>query len=142
EHLFTTVGASGKLLTPQEAEKAYRAEHEKVDVKLALFSLSNYVANVQVTDDAIAKFYTNRQAIYRVPERLQLSYVEFPATNFFAKADERLGADTNLTQKIDSNYLQRGPSAFTDPSGQPLIPEAAKAKIRDDYRKQLALEEA
>jgi hypothetical protein len=142
EHLFTTVAASGKMVTPQEAEKAYRDEHEKVDVKLALFSLSNYVANVQVTDDAVAKFYTNRQAIYRVPERMQLSYVEFPSTNFLAKADERLAAETNLTQQIDAMYLQRGPSSFTDPSGQPLTPEAAKAKIREDLRKQFALNEA
>src|SRR6185369_17181302 len=67
-HLAAIAGASGKLVPPQEAEQTYREEHQKVDTKLALFSLSNYVANIQVTDDAIARFYTNRQSAYRMPE--------------------------------------------------------------------------
>ncbi len=142
QHLAAIAGASGKLVTPQEAEQTYREEHEKADTKVALFSLSNYVANVQVTDDAIAKFYTNRQSAYRLPERLQLSYVEFPATNYLAKADERLTAETNLNQRIDGVYLQRGPSFYTDASGQPLTADAAKARIRDDMRKEVALTEA
>jgi hypothetical protein len=142
QHLAAIAGASGKLVTPQAAEQTYREEHEKADTKLALFSLSNYVANVQVTDDAIAKFYTNRASAYRLPERLQLSYVEFPATNYFAKADERLTAETNLNSRIDSIYLQRGPSFYTDASGQPLTPEAAKVRIREDMRKEIALSEA
>jgi hypothetical protein len=142
QHLAAVAGASGKLVTPQEAEQTYREEHEKADTKVALFSLSNYVANVEVTDDAIAKFYTNRASAYRLPERLQLSYVEFPATNYLAKADERLATETNLNQRIDAVYLQRGPSFYTDPSGQPLTADAAKARIREDMRKEVALSES
>jgi hypothetical protein len=141
-HLAAVAGASGKLVTPQEAEQSYREEHEKVDTKVAVFPLSNYLARVEVTDEAIARFYTNRQSAYRLPERLQLAYVEFPASNYVAKAEERLAGETNLNERIDMIYLQRGPSFFMDPSGQPLAAEAAKARIRNDMKKELALNEA
>lgn len=141
-HLAAVAGASGKLVTPQEAEQTFRQEHERVDTKIALFSLSNYVASVQVTDEAVARFYTNRQSAYRLPERLQLSYVEFPSSNYLAKADERLTAETNLSQRIDSIYLQRGPNFYTDISGQPLAADAAKERIRNDLKKEVALTEA
>src|SRR6185295_6794643 len=62
--------------------------------------------------------------------------------NYLTKADERLAAETNLNQRVDAVYLQRGPSFYTDPSGQPLTADAAKARIREDMRKEVALSES
>ncbi|MGV3772341.1 MAG: SurA N-terminal domain-containing protein [Verrucomicrobiales bacterium] len=142
QHLVQLAGSPGKLITPQEAEMVYRQENRKADVKFVSFPTSNYLAQVQINPDALATFFTNRAAIYRVPERIQLSYVAFPATNYLAVADQRLNAETNLNLQIDQLYAQRGTNFYTDATGVPLSPEAAKAKIREEARLDIALTEA
>jgi hypothetical protein len=142
QHLAAVVGAPGKLVTPQEAEHALRQEREKIDTKVVLFPLSNYLAKVTVTPEAIATFYTNSSARYRLPKRVQLSYVPFAASNYLAQADQLMAGETNLNQQIDSLYAQRGAQFYTDANGQPLTPEAAKQRIRDEVRKDAALREA
>jgi hypothetical protein len=77
-----------------------------------------------------------------VPERIQLSYVAFPATNFQVLADERIAGMTNFAQQIDAMYQQRGANFYTDAANQPLSPEAAKEKIRQEIREELAMNEA
>ena len=142
EHLAAVAGTAGRIVTPQEVERALRQDREKIDTKVVTFALSNYMAKVQTTPEAIATYYTNAVARYRLPERVQLSYVAFPASNYLAVADQKMAADTNLNQEIDMAYLQRGPQFFTGPDGQPLTAEAAKQQLRDQLRKQTALTEA
>lgn len=142
QHLAAIAGAPGKLLTPQEAERAYRREHEKIDTKVVVFPLSNFLARVQITPESIANYYTNAMARYRLPERMQLSYVAFPASNYFTQAEQTMAAQTNLNQQIDMAYMQRGQNFYTGPDGQPLTADAAKQKIREEMRNELALNEA
>jgi peptidyl-prolyl cis-trans isomerase D len=141
-HLAAIAGIPGKLVTPQEAEYAYRQEHEKVDTKLVTLSTSNFVAQIQITPEAITNFYNNNAALYRLPERLQLSYVAFPASNFTILAEEKLNGITNLAQQIDAIYQQRGANFYTDASQQPLPADAAKAKIREELRHDFEMNEA
>jgi peptidyl-prolyl cis-trans isomerase D len=142
QHLVAVAGSPGKLVTPQEATQALHEQHEKIDTKLVVFPLSNYLAKVQITPEAIGTYYTNSMARYRLPERMQLSYVAFPASNYFAQAEQKMTAETNLNQQIDIAYMQRGPQFYTGPDGQPLTPEAAKQKIREEMRNELSLMEA
>jgi hypothetical protein len=142
QHLAAVAGAPGKLVAPQEAERTFRREHEKIDTKVVLFPLTNYIAKVQATPEAIANYYTNAMARYRLPERMQLSYVAFPASNYFAQAEQQMSAHTNLSQQIDMAYMQRGQNFYTGPDGQPLTADAAKQKIREEMRDELALTEA
>ncbi|HEX7861648.1 MAG TPA: SurA N-terminal domain-containing protein [Verrucomicrobiae bacterium] len=142
QHLAAVAGAPGKLIPPQEAERALRQEHEKIDTKVVLFPLTNFVAKVQVTPEAVANYYTNAMARYRLPERMQLSYVAFPASNYFAQAEQRMASETNLNQQIDLVYTQRGANFYTGPDGQPLTAEAAKQKIREEIREGFAMNEA
>lgn len=141
-HLAAIAGSSGRLVTPQEAEQVFRDEHEQAKTKVVAFAVSNFVARVQITPETIGTFYTNQLAAYRLPERVQLSYVPFAATNYMAKAEQTLAAQTNLQQQIDAMYLQRGPSYYADLNGQPMTPEAAKSKIRDEIKKDAAMAEA
>ena len=142
QHLAAVAGAAGKLVPPQEAERALRQEHEKIDTKVVLFPLSNYVAKVQITPEAVSTYFTNAMARYRLPERMQLSYVAFPASNYYAQAEQRMAAETNLNQQIDMVYTQRGQNFYTGPDGQPLTAEAAKQKIREEIRDGFAMNEA
>jgi hypothetical protein len=142
QHLISVAGLPGKLVTPQEAETQYRRENQQVQAQIVTFSASNFLAKVNLDTNALLTFYTNRQAQYRINEKVALSYVEFPASNYFAIADQKLTVVTNLAQRVEETYQQRGAQFYTDTNGAVLPPEAAKQKIREDFRTSLALVEA
>src|SRR5262249_16725942 len=84
QELIATVGLSGKLVTPQETEALYIREHQELSTEALFFSASNYLDKVVVTPDAVAKFYTNQMANYRLPERVQVAFVKFALSNYAA----------------------------------------------------------
>lgn len=142
QHLVALAGVSGNLVTPQEAEMLFRRENEQVDTEVVLLSASNFLAKVMVDPAALATYYTNHQAEYRVPERAQVAYVKFESTNFLAEAEQKMAQNTNLNQYVEATYLQRGTNTFLDTNNMVMAPEAAKAKIRDEARRDYALLEA
>ena len=137
QQLVQMMGLNGSLITPQAAAAAYRREHQEVSAQIVFFSASNYLAQVTVAPPLVAQFYTNYQAQYRVPDRVQVNYVEFNLTNFLAQAQAEL-AKTNFDELVDMNYRELGPDYFPDAK----TPEAAKAKIRDLLIRQRALTDA
>jgi hypothetical protein len=142
-HLLQLAAVNGALVTPREAELAYQRQNEQIQVEFALFSLSNHLAEVVINPEEVARYYTNNLARYRIPERVQVSYVAYDITNYFADADQRMLQLTNLTDQIEAHYQQRGPDLFLDPTtGEPLAPEAAKAQIKDQLRQRSATDAA
>ncbi len=133
-HLVAVAGSPGRLVTPREAAMLYGQEHEQVECEAALFSVTNYLASVQVDPAELARFYTNRQSVYRVPEKVQVHYLKFEMTNYLAQAEEFLAKQTNLSTEIDRRYLASGPNYFTDTNGQVMPPDAAKSRIRQQLR--------
>ena len=142
QHLVALTGLNGKMVTPQEAEIVFRRENEQVDTQIVFLQSTNYLTKVVDNPADLMAFYTNRQANYRIPDRVQVVYVKFEATNYLAEADQKLTGITNLNQRIEDEYTQRGAASFKDANNQPLSPEAAKLKIREDSRQGLALTEA
>jgi hypothetical protein len=140
--LISLFGMSGKLITAKEGEFFYRREHEMATVEVASFPVSNFLDKVTVTPEDIENFYTKRQADYRLPDRVQLDYVKFEATNYFAAADKELGGITNLSERVEAAYLQAGPDAFKDADGKPLSADDAKAKLKKEFHQGVALREA
>lgn len=132
QELVSAVGMAGKLVTPEEAKSLYVREHEELKTAAVFFSYSNYLANVTVAPDGLTQFYSNRLSEYRIPERVQVKYVKFDLTNYLADATAELAKITNLTERIDAEYKQRGTNAFKD-----LTPEQAKAKLHDEFVKGL-----
>ena len=90
--------------------------------------------------DAVTQFYTNRLATYRIPDRVQVSYVSFELTNFAAEANQELARMTNLDLQIDEAYRQGGTNFLREVEAQSL--EEAKVKIRDARRKEFELQSA
>jgi peptidyl-prolyl cis-trans isomerase D len=142
QHLASAASLPGKFVTPQEVEKSLREEKQKADTIVAFLHLTNFLAKVQVNDTNLVEFYTRNSANYRLPERVQLSYVSFPISNYTAIAEGQLGKITNLNQQIDMMYAQRGANFFTDTNNQVMTPEAAKAKIREEVVHENATVEA
>ncbi|MGH7967338.1 MAG: SurA N-terminal domain-containing protein, partial [Limisphaerales bacterium] len=100
QELISTFGLSGRLITPQEAKTLYEREHQEMATAGVFFTASNYMAAVTAPPEAVAQFYSNRVATYMIPDRVQVSYVKFPSTNFLSQAETELG--TNLNELVEA----------------------------------------
>ncbi|MGD0262640.1 MAG: peptidylprolyl isomerase [Verrucomicrobiota bacterium] len=133
QDLINIVGLSGKLVTPQETRDLYQREHEELATEAVFFSASNYLAGVAVPPDALSQFYSNRLAVYRIPDRVQVSYVRFDLTNFANEANQELARMTNLDLQIEEAYRRGGTNFLREAKAQSL--DEAKVKLRDAERK-------
>ena len=102
---------------------------------MAIFRASNYLASVSMEATNVAQYFTNRMALYRIPERLRLGYVAFEITNFLADAEKELAKVTNINARIDEVYLRQGTNFYKDTNGVALTEKAAKEKILETSRK-------
>ena len=132
QQLYQLGGLSGSLVVPREADALYRHENEQVVAEVVLFTASNYLATITLDPVAVKQFYTNNLPDYYIPEKVQVGYVKFDATNFLAEADRLLSQQTNLNQAIEQFYMRRGPESYKDSEGKTLSREAALKKIRDE----------
>jgi len=137
QQLVQTLGQPGELVTPQEASAAYVRERQNISAQMVYFAASNYLSSVTVTPAGLGTFYTNYLAAYRLPERVQLSYVEFGVSNYLAQATAEW-AKTNFDAQVDGIYLQYGTNAFPGTK----TPDEAKAKIRETLIRNRALTDA
>src|SRR2546430_4747030 len=133
QQLIGVAAATAKMISPREAESLYRKEHEQVSTEVAGFWPSNYLSKVEVKPDAISKYYSNHLANYRIPERIQVAYVEFSASNFLAEAEKDINQKTNLNSFADGEYIRRGgTNTFKDTNGVPLAEKVAKEQIKNE----------
>jgi hypothetical protein len=137
QQLIQTLGLAGAFVTPQEAAAAYQREHQEMSAQVVFFSASNFVSQVNVTPADVAQFYTNYLAQYRLPDRVQVNYVEFNVSNCFAAAEQTIGK-TNLDNEVQNLFRQSGMKAVPDAK----TPEEAKARIRDYLIRKQAMPDA
>ena len=137
QHLIAVHGQSGRLVPPQEAEFLYRRENQPLDTEIVLVEATNYLSKVQVTPAVLAQFYTNNQAAYFLPERIQVQFIKYDTTNFLAQAATALDKITNLTASLDQIYQRRGGTNFyVGLDGKPLSLDAARVQIKDQFRQE------
>ncbi|MCX8091961.1 MAG: peptidyl-prolyl cis-trans isomerase [Verrucomicrobiae bacterium] len=127
QQLAAVAGLSGRLVTPEEARMLYEREHTRALTEAAVFSASNYLAEVTVTPDAVAQFFTNQMARYRLPERVQIKYVLFPATNYWAEAEKQFAAITNFNEQVEAVWRALGTNFFRDAR----TPEEGRQRARE-----------
>jgi hypothetical protein len=137
EQLQQAIGLTGELITPQEAAAAYQRDHQELSAQIVFFSASNYLSFVTVTPAAVVQYYSNYLADYRLPDRMQVSYVAFEVTNYLAEAEQKL-SKTNFNEQVEAVYRQYGASAFPEAK----TPADAKAQIRTTMIRQQALSDA
>jgi hypothetical protein len=140
DYLMALLGMSGQLITPQEAEVFYRRENAPMETELVTFNATNYYAAAAPAEKDIEDFYTKRQADYRLPDRIQINYIELKLTNYAAGVEKQLG--TNFNDHVEQEYLRAGPASFKDEDGVQLSAEAAKARIKKQILQYAALGEA
>jgi hypothetical protein len=120
-------------------ESDYRRDNERWVTKAALFSVSNRLASITAKPEELTKFYSNRIAYYRIPERSVLVYVRFDATNHIAEAESMIAQEAGFTNRLEEFYKQRGADTFRDENDKVLSKEAALRKIRDEALSQGAM---
>jgi hypothetical protein len=137
EQLREAMGLTGEFVTPQEAATVYERQHQELSAQIVFFSASNYLSSVAITPAAVGQFYTNYLAEYRLPDRVQVSYVAFEVTNFQAEAEQNL-SKTNLNDQVEVAYAQYGASIFPEAK----TPEEKKARIRETLIREQASADA
>jgi hypothetical protein len=134
--LMSVVGLSGQLVTPDEARALYEHEFQELATEAVFFSASNYLASVPApTSEAVTQYYELHQADYRVPERVQVSYVAFNITNRLEQAEKQL---TNLDELVDANVREIGTNYYRIAK----TPEEARARIREELIRRQAILDA
>ena len=138
QQLMSSAGLGGRLVTPQEARWLYEREHSELATEVVFFAGSNHLAGITATPEAVAQFYTNQMATYRLPDRIQVKYVEFAATNYLAEAKAKFAAMTNLNEIVDVTSRQLGTNFFRDAKS----PDEVKEQTREWMQKTNALSKA
>ena len=121
---------SGKLITPKEAAVIYRRENEPMDTELVTFPTTKYFPHTTPDEKEIEDFYTKRQADYRMPDRIQVYYIEFIASNYLAKA-EKHWAQTSMTM-LSRTISRRAPrpSRMSPARNSAPMPPRRKSKTK------------
>ncbi len=138
-HLRDIVEIPAQLVTPRESESEVRRANEQALVTAVFFSASNHLASVQLTPDALGRFFTNNIAGYRTADRLVASYVKFPSSNHLAAAESLVAKLPDLTLRLETAYNSRGATSFRDAQGNPLAKEAALARLREEELRRTAV---
>ncbi len=143
QQLIAIAGISGRMVTEDEARYLYQRENESMLVDAVFFSATNYLPEVKVTGDAVARYFSLNKAKYHVADKVQVEFVKYDLTNFFAKADEELAKMTNFNLVVERTYFERGATNYyKDEKGRGLTLEEAKPKIKDEIRKYYSANEA
>jgi hypothetical protein len=141
QEMIATLGLSGKLVTPQEAQELYVREHQELATEAVFFAGTNFLSKVSVTPEMISQYYSNRLAKYRVPDHVQVSYVEFDYSNFLAQATQELAnLVTNLDLQVAQAY-QQDPTNFLREMKATSLADA-RTKVHDLRLKELQAQAA
>jgi hypothetical protein len=132
QEIVSTMGLSGKLVTPQEVRQLYLRENQELATEAVFFSPSNYVSEITATPEAVSQYYSNALALYKLPERVQVEYVRFAYSNYYPKVEKEL---TNLTEIVEENYRKLGTNAFPEAK----TPEESKEKMRAEILRRQAM---
>jgi len=124
--LVQSMGLAGELITPQEARAAYQRENEELACQAVFFSASNYLSAVSTSPAVVGQFYTNYQAQYRLPDRVQVNYVVYSISNYLAQSRAEW-AKTNLADNVDA-YLHKVGDNYKGAKNA----DEAKAKITEE----------
>ena len=134
QQLFATLGMAGDLVSDEEVRALYQRDYQKIATQIALFSGRDYVKSVVSTPEKINEFYTNQMRRYELPERVRVSFVEFPFSNYLAAAKTELDNLTNLAELVENAVIQMGTNF---PAGVKTA-EEAKAKLIENEQKRIA----
>lgn len=128
DQLQRLLAGPGYVLPREIRDQLVRAE-STWSIQVASLDYATFDANVAATDEALARFFEENSFRYQVPERYQLSLVEFKGSDFTPTGTP--------TEEQLRNYYQANPARFPVPpaAGQDTPPSLLPAAGADDFAK-------
>lgn len=85
-------------VTEAEVRDRYRIDQEKIDLSFVKLPISDFAAQVKLTDDDVQKYYERNKESLKEPLGIQLEYLSYPFDRFLASAE--------VTDKEIEEYYQ------------------------------------
>jgi peptidyl-prolyl cis-trans isomerase D len=101
----------GAEVTPEEVTEEYRQRNEMVNLAFVRLTPALFESKVNVTDEALQKYYQDHEEEFQIPEKVALRYVKFDP--------ERYAKGLEVTNEELEDYYRRHKVDFD-------VPEQAK----------------
>jgi len=101
--LMALVGSTVEV-TPGEFRAQYIQEYQKMNAAVIRFNLADFAATIQPTDAEIEKFFKDREASYKAPEKRVVSYVKLTLSDAekALKGKELMDARQALANRVNN----------------------------------------
>lgn len=97
-----TLALSG-FITKPELEHLARLVNETRDIRYILINMDDQLTSMEVTDEEIADYYENNQAMFMKPEQVSLRYLELDKEDIF---DEVTVTEDQIRQRYEEEQLE------------------------------------
>lgn len=100
---------AGIHVTDAELRQRYEYENERVKLRYLRVRASDFLSEVEPTEEEIAKYLADNQETFREPERVRITFIDFPSEHFSAEiqpSDEEIQAHYESHQDAYSHPEQ------------------------------------
>jgi peptidyl-prolyl cis-trans isomerase D len=120
-------------VTDAEVRDRYRVEQEKINLHYVRLPLSDFIPEVQLTEDEVKQFYDRNKESLKEPLKIQVEYLSYPFEQFLPSAQ--------IDDKEVENYYQANrESKFHHPKQAKVryislrLTPAVEAKQKDEVK--------
>ncbi|MCC7299966.1 MAG: SurA N-terminal domain-containing protein [Verrucomicrobia bacterium] len=92
------------LISSQELKKAYQLYTDRFILDYVVIPRAQVEKTVTVSKEAAMALFAQNPEAFRMPPKVRVSYVEFPVSNFLAKAEVPAGAAQEFYNKNIEDY--------------------------------------
>ncbi|WP_163338110.1 SurA N-terminal domain-containing protein [Desulfopila sp. IMCC35008] len=107
EKAVRSIGGFASASSAFEVEELYRQDNEKVSVSYVAVSPDNFVADIEVDNEALKKWFEENSTNYNTEPEMKLKYMPFT----YAKVGEKIPVDDAQIKKYYNENLEQ----FTTP---------------------------
>ena len=104
--VIAEVTSFAKVSDP-ELQELFRMAKEEADVNYLAVSLENFLARQNPSDEAVARYYQENEAEFRLPDRARVSYLIFRTKDYLNRV--------KLTPTAVEDYLKEHQDEYTRP---------------------------
>ncbi len=126
KQLFVSVLTENIIVSRQELEAAFHRISDTYELNWLVVDPAQFSKDVQVGDDEASSFFEANKARYRVPPRITLKVIDFPASAYMAQ--------TEVTPEDARDYYEGHTSEFCEPARVKVrrilgkVPEGARGQ--------------
>lgn len=108
KQLFMAMLTENVIVTPQEIEAAYHQISDTYDLSYLVVDAASFSGDVQVDDEQIRAFFDANKERYRVPPRISIDVIDFPAARYME--------ETEVTVEDALDYYNGHKAEFSEPA--------------------------